>query len=239
VNREVQMLSNLLKEARLWGHIQSDYRPLRMKRSTIGQRLTDAQEKLLLERASSGDYPDYLRDVILLAINTGLRSGEIKRLRIGEVSICNETIFVNAEGTKNVSGVRPVPLNRIALVSSQRLLERAASVGATAPDHFLLPADRVKHTREPDAPPLSSRFDPSRNQKSWRTAWRNLTKECGLAGLRFHDLRHHFISKLGETETPIQVTMALVGHMSPEMTRYYTHISDGSTREAVSRIICS
>lgn len=59
---------------------------------------------------------------------------------------------------------------------------------------------------------------------------------AGLPGLRSHDPRHHFVTKLAERGVPIQVTMSLVGHMSPEMTRYYTHISDAAVRQAVDAL---
>ncbi|MFL6213007.1 MAG: hypothetical protein ACJ74J_03835 [Blastocatellia bacterium] len=41
-------------------------------------------------------------------------------------------------------------------------------------------------------------FDPTRPIGGWRRAWRNLTKQAGLAGFRFHDLRHHAITELAE-----------------------------------------
>ena len=47
-------------------------------------------------------------------------------------------------------------------------------------------------------------FDPTRPVGSWRRAWRNLTKEAGLTGLRFHDLRHHAITELAEAGVPEQ-----------------------------------
>jgi integrase len=54
-------------------------------------------------------------------------------------------------------------------------------------------------------------FDPTRPMTSWRTAWRNLIKEAGLKGLRFHDLRHHVVTKLIESGAPDGVIMSLVG----------------------------
>jgi integrase len=51
--------------------------------------------------------------------------------------------------------------------------------------------------------------------------------------LRFHNLRHSFITAMAERNVPLPVVMAMVGHMSPEMTRHYTHISDNASRRAV------
>jgi len=81
---------------------------------------------------------------------------------------------------------------------------------------------------------------------SWRTAWRNLTRQitcpacgtkqqpakscanekCGVAieelksplsGLRFHDLRHHAITELAESQASDSTIMAIAGHVSTKM----------------------
>jgi site-specific recombinase XerD len=54
-----------------------------------------------------------------------------------------------------------------------------------------------------------------------------------LQTLRFHDLRHSFITLMGEQGVPLQVVQAMVGHMSAHMVRYYTHISNRAARDAV------
>ena len=52
-------------------------------------------------------------------------------------------------------------------------------------------------------------------------------------GLRFHDLRHSFITHMVERGVPLGTIQAFVGHMSPKMLRHYTHISSGAARRAV------
>lgn len=51
--------------------------------------------------------------------------------------------------------------------------------------------------------------------------------------LRFHDLRHTFITIMGEQGVPLPVVQAMVGHMTQAMVRYYTHISNAAARKAV------
>lgn len=87
-----------------------------------------------------------------------------------------------------------------------------------------------KHSREGYV------IDVTRSQQSWRTAWRNLTTEAGLKGLRFHDLRHHAITKLAETGVPDQTLMAIAGHVSPDMLEHYSHIRQEAKCEAVAAI---
>ena len=71
---------------------------------------------------------------------------------------------------------------------------------------------------------------------TWRTACRTLTKEVGLPRLRFHDLRHHAITKLAESGASDQTIMALAGHVSQEMLAHYSHVRQQAKRDAVEAI---
>ena len=57
-------------------------------------------------------------------------------------------------------------------------------------------------------------YDPNQHQQSWDTAWHSLTQAAGFAGLRFHDLRHTFITHMVELGVPLGVIQTFVGHMS-------------------------
>ena len=74
---------------------------------------------------------------------------------------------------------------------------------------------------------------PTRCQTSFRTAWRKLTKAAGLAGLRFHDLRHHAITELAESQVSDQTIMAIAGHVSQKMLARYSHVRSEARRQAV------
>jgi integrase len=52
-------------------------------------------------------------------------------------------------------------------------------------------------------------------------------------GLRFHDLRHTFITHLVERGVPLGVIQTFVGHLSARMVRHYTHVTSGVARRAV------
>ena len=82
------------------------------------------------------------------------------------------------------------------------LYHRAQKVAASEPNHYVFPACENGH------------IDPTVPQKSWRSAWRSLRKAAGLAHLRFHDLRHHAITELAESEDSEQKIMSLAGHVS-------------------------
>jgi integrase-like protein len=133
----------------------------------------------------------------------------------------------------------------------------AQLLGTSDPNHYLLPADLSRHTKSTDQLKGGRGFDPTRHQTSWRTSWRSLRKAAGdrileqakkenrdltmeeqdaykvFQNVRFHDLRHTFVTQMGERGVPLPVVQAMVGHMSSRMVRYYTHISNQAARTAV------
>jgi Phage integrase family len=70
----------------------------------------------------------------------------------------------------------------------------------------------------------------------WRSAWRSLTKEAGLHGLRFHDLRHHAVTELAESQASDQTIMAIAGHVSPRMLAHYSHVRMEAKRQALDAL---
>jgi integrase len=116
------------------------------------------------------------------------------------------------------------------------LYRRAQQLGATDPEHYLLPADLSRHTKKGDPLKGGRGFDPTNHQMSWDTAWRNLRKAAGLATVRFHACRHTFITDMAELGIPRAVTQDMVGHMSEAVTRHYEHIRDKVARAAVEKL---
>jgi len=144
-------------------------------------------------------------------------------------------IHLRPEITKSRRDREPA-LNELGLWSVQQLLARARLLGASQPSDYLLPADLSKHTKKTDPLRGGRGFDPARHQTSWNSAWEKLKKAAGLESFRFHDLRHTHITRVIEAGVPIEVVMAQVGHISPEMTRYYTHIGADSKHSAVTAL---
>ena len=56
------------------------------------------------------------------------------------------------------------------------------------------------------------------------------------AGLRFHDLRHHAITELAESQASDQTIMAIAGHVSPKMLALYSHVRLGAKRQALDAL---
>jgi integrase len=257
INLELQILISVLKEANLWASIGEHYKRLKEAESEIGQALSMEQLHLFEATAATNDAWEVAYSAEVLAANTGLRGGEIKNMRLSMVDLEKRRITVTRKSTKSNAGARLVELNQAATEAACKLYMRAQLLGASSPDHYLLPADLSRHTKNIDPLKGGRGFDPTRHQTSWRTAWRSLRKAaCDrirekakkenrdltveerdalriFQNIRFHDLRHTFVTIVGEHGVPLQVVQAMVGHMSARMVRYYTHISNRAAREAV------
>lgn len=55
-------------------------------------------------------------------------------------------------------------------------------------------------------------------------------------GLRFHDLRHHAITELAESQTSDQTIMSIAGHISPKMLALYSHVRMNAKRKALDAL---
>lgn len=236
INCELAILVSALKEANLWRGTLTCYKRLIEPQSEAGQALTIEQLCRLETAAASRDAWEVAFCAELIAANTGMRGGEIKKLRLGMIDLENRRVRITRAITKSDAGARLVALNRSATEAMCRLYRRAQMLGASAPDDYLLPADLSRHTKSTDPLKGLRGFDPTRPQASWDTAWRNLREAAGLHGLGFHSLRHTFVTMMAQRGVPLPVVRAMVGHMSDAVTRLYTHISEGDARKAVEQL---
>jgi integrase len=99
----------------------------------------------------------------VLAVSTTCRGVEIRNLRWQDVDLFSRIATIRR--SKTAAGHRTIPLNGDAMAALSRLLERARALGSSDPEHYVFPT--CEHTT----------IDPTRPQKSWRTAWRKLVKE--------------------------------------------------------------
>jgi integrase len=166
----------MLKRAKRWHLFADEIKPLPV-RHEIG-RAPNPEEKLRLQQAAA-EKPEgeKARLAMTLALNTTMRASDVKGLCWREINFLERTVAVRY--SKTDAGRRVIPLNTEAWAAVMELYQQAQQVGGAKPAHFVFPACE------------NGKMDPTRSQKSWRSAWRSLRKAAGLQHLRFHDLRHH------------------------------------------------
>jgi integrase len=224
VNLELGVLRSVMKRAKLWHVFADEIKPLPI-RSKIGRAMT-FDEKLRLNKAAMIK-PEWqnARFAVALALNTTMRTCEIKALRWHDVDFPAGTLTV--QKSKTEAGRRTIPLNEDALNTLKALYSRASLIGGTHLGHYVFPACENGH------------FDPTTPQRSWRSAWRSLRKAAGLPALRFHDLRHHAITELAESQASDATIMAIAGHVSQQMLEHYSHVRMDLKRKALDGLATS
>jgi integrase len=235
INYELYCLRKILEQANLWNEtFHKKYRPLRVTKETVGKALQPEAAATLFAVAKQEDGWLVAFLASLVAYATGCRSWEIKTLTLERIDLDANELTVRAKYAKNRKQ-RDVALNSISRWAVERLLERARLLGATRPEHFLLPFNRSKCTTG-DPTNRGTGFDPTKHQRSWASAWRSLRKKAGMPGFRFHDLRHTYNTQGAERGVPLDVLMAQVGHLDEEMRRHYTHISNRAKHSLAASI---
>jgi integrase len=185
---------------------------LRQARASFNTWRTARGKKPLPERA--GDYLDHLRPLVLLALNTGLRRGELLGLTWGCVDLVAKLLTVTAATAKS-GHTRRVPLNEEALT--------------------LLTAWRDRHA-EPEVTALVFPGLGGKRMTRIDTAWEALTTSAGLHDFRLHDCRHHFASRLVQAGVDLYTVKELLGHSEIAMTERYSHLAPDTLRAAVDRL---
>ena len=62
---------------------------------------------------------------------------------------------------------------------------------------------------------------------------------AGIPSLRFHDLRHHAITELAESQASDATIMAIAGHVSRRMLERYSHVRMEAKRTALEALAVS
>jgi integrase len=70
----------------------------------------------------------------------------------------------------------------------------------------------------------------------FQTAWETVLKRARISKFRWHDLRHHFASRLVQNGVPLNTVRDLLGHGSVGMSLRYAHLAPDQRREAVAKL---
>jgi|GEM_PF-153251 excisionase family DNA binding protein len=208
-NRYLALLKKMFNLAIEEGYLEANPAAkikLFSEKDCLKERILTEDEEVRLKDAS---YP-VLRSVICVALNTGMRHGEILNLRWNQVDL--ERSAVTVERTKS-GRPRTIPLN-------PPLLEELLSL----------------RRQNGHSPYLFPNADSGKPLRSMRTSFRAACRRAGISGLRFHDLRHTFGSRLVEKGVDIETVRSLLGHSSIAITQRYVHSTDERRKSAVDRL---
>ena len=230
VNYELDLLRGLMKYAGCWTpELETGYQPLPELRSQVGKAATVEQLARIIETARGNEFWEVPLYAAPVAIGTGCRGGEIRTLHIGDIRLPDEHIVIRRESAKNRSERHP-RITAVAQWGLRNLLRRARALGATEPEHYLLP--RSMRRSRILSKMTDQKWDVTRPMSAWVKSWRKLMQACGMPGFRFHDLRHTFRTLGAQAGVPLEVMMAQVGHMDRQTSLEYVHIQQRALEQA-------
>jgi integrase len=159
--------------------------------------------------------PGYLHDLAVLAMNTGLRRGELFKLRWENVSTARAELLVRASTAKS-NKMRHLALNTVAMA----VLTRMSKVRHISGFVFVNPEGDARRAGKPFT--------------TVKKAWATVVKRAQLDDFTFHDLRHDFASRLVQAGVNLYEVRDLLGHSSITLTERYAHLAPHQKRAAVA-----
>lgn len=243
INRNIVVLRSVLSKAVEWGIIEHhplrNLKQLKVDRSPNVRYLSEDEENRLrfaldtrearlrlecesanawrsergyelLPDLSQQPFADYLKPLVLLSLNTGARQGELFRLQWDDIDFERKSIALVMRG-KRKSYTRHIPLNKEAF---QTLM--AWHTMRNADDKLVFPS---KNGQKMD---------------NIQTSWENIRKDAKIENFRWHDMRHHFASRLVMNGVLLNTVRELLGHTNLEMTLRYAHLAPEQKERAVA-----
>lgn len=158
----------------------------------------------------------WLREVVIFAVLTGMRRGEITNLRWQDVDLSRKLLTIQSSPTfKTKSGKRrTIPLNETAL--------------------YILSARHGKDTSE-----YVFLLNGGKISDEWLThAFKKAVYDVRLPDdrLHFHSLRHTFASWLVQDGVSIYAVKELLGHSDVKTTQVYSHLQPEQLHSTVNKI---
>jgi integrase len=154
---------------------------------------------------------EYLRNMVIVSLNTGIRRGALFSLLWSDVDLDKRILTLRGEDAKN-SKTNYVPLNAAAYAAFKEW--RKSSKG-----ELVFPSPRT-----------GDRLTECRH------AWASLVKAAGIKNFRWHDMRHDFASQLVMKGVDLNTVRELMGHADIRMTLRYAHLAPGVKTKAVAAL---
>ena len=180
--------------------------------------LSEPELARLLDACRQSQSADLLL-VVLLAVGTGARKGEILSLRWCDLDLGQARMVVRATTENAVKGsmrALPIPAAALALLAERKTAADAGVVVALRDERLVFP----------------SRTSPRRPVEI-RTAFENAVKAAGIADFHFHDLRHSAASFMAMGGASLREIGEILGHKAAQTTQRYAHVAESHAQKVL------
>lgn len=218
INNIAITLRAILNRASAWGMIENVPAYKNIRTLPPQTRVLSKEEEHALLNVLQ---PENWKRAAILALNTGLRLGELLGLDWEDIEWSGARLHVRRTLTA-LGDLHPPKSGKertLPLPSAARRVLREQHASDTGQSAHVFGARN------------------SRARCSYATAAmviRNRRARAGLKGIGWHTLRHTFATRLILRGAPLRVVQALLGHSSVSMTLRYSHLTDSSLRDAIA-----
>jgi integrase len=171
----------------------------------------DEREREKKPDLKNAAFADYLKPMVIVSLNTGIRRGSLFRLLWGDIDFQTKNLTIRAAIAKGGRDIQ-IPMNE---TLANALSAWKAQTGGEE-DGLVFPS-----------PKSGGVFD------NCKRAWAGLLKEAGIENFRWHDMRHDFASQLVMKGVDMNTVRELMGHADMKMTLRYAHLAPKVKRAAV------
>jgi integrase len=206
VNREMSCLRHMLKKAFEWELIEQSpfYRGKSLILKENNKRLRFLNEDEITRLLD--ECPEYLRNIVECAINTGMRKGEILSLKWNQV----RNGFIYLRETKTKESLQ-IPVNDDLEVMFKQVRKEQH---LTSEHIFIYKGNAITD--------------------GVKTAFNAALMRAGIEDFKFHDLRHTFASQVLLRGGDLKDIQELLGHKTMTMTLRYAHLTQEHKKKAVN-----
>jgi integrase len=206
VNRELQLLHHMFRKAQEWGKALNNPVTHRQLLRVNNRRLRYLSLEEMGRLLAAAE--DSLRPLLITALHTGFRRGELFQLTWPDVELRRGVIRV--VDTKNGER-RELPMTETLRATLQHMPRRVDSA-------YVFPGKGGRRLVD-----IRSRFN-------------RALRAAGIEGVVFHDLRHTFASHLVMAGVDLLTVKEFLGHKDIKMTLRYAHLAPDYKRAAISRL---
>ena len=217
INKELKILKSVYNMAKKLGLYKGELPKIEVFKEEGDGRLrylTPEEAERLIHAC-----PEWFRPVVIFALNTGLRAGEIFSLRWENVDFENRVIRIESTRTKTKE-VYTVPMNDV--VYELLLKVKEAQVEKEIDHGYVFTNSKGLPYKYED--------------RTYRRVFVNACKKAGIKDFRFHDLRHTFASWIAISSRDIYAVQKLLNHKDLRMTKRYAHLTQQYLKEVVNSI---
>ncbi len=223
INREMSCLHHLFQKGVEWEML--DKSPFERGGSLL-QKENNERKRYLTEDELTrllDACPLHLRWIVTVAVNTGMRRGELLSLKWDQVR--NGFIYLSKTKTDES---RQIPINDT-VAELFKTIRKAQRTGTENVFTFSQKFKRKETRSVKVVNPVKG--DPIDGIK---TSFTSACKRAGIEDFRFHDLRHTFASQLIMRGAGLKDVQELLGHKTLAMTMRYAHLSQDHKKKAVN-----